>query len=69
MLLSARAASAEAPGPHPAARSIARRPRVLLLADAAPVSVPGDVPVCDGDPRCAMDQRTDQVVSLVILQE
>jgi hypothetical protein len=31
--------------------------------------VPGDVPVCDGDPRCAMDQRTDQVVSLDILQE
>jgi hypothetical protein len=25
----------------------------------------GDLPVCDGDPRCAMDQ----VVSLDILQE
>jgi hypothetical protein len=38
-------------------------------ADEAPVSVPGDVSVCDGDPRCAMEQRTDQVVSLDILQE
>jgi hypothetical protein len=37
--------------------------------DEAAAFVPGDVPVCDGDPRCAMDQRADQVVALVILQE